>query len=104
MKIFAVPFLTAVLAMGLAAGDSTQTKTKSTTVDPVTGDQVKVKTRVKTDADGDYKVDGKTQVKSDAGKAKSSVKVRGEADGDYKEKVKTSGPEGKTESKTKVDR
>lgn len=104
MRIIAVPFLATVLALGLAAEDSTKIKTKSTTVDPVTGEQVKTKTRVKAESDGDYKVDGKTQVSGPAGTTKSRVKVRAEGDGDYKEKVKTSSPEGKSETKVKVDK
>ena len=104
MRLIAVPFLTAVLAFSLAAEDSSKTKTKSNTTDPVTGEQVKSKTRVKAESDGDYKIDGKTKVDGPAGKSKSKVKVRAEGDGDYKEKVKTSGTDGKYESKTKVDK
>lgn len=104
MRIIAVPFLAAALTLSLAAEDSVKTKTKSTSVDPVTGDQVKSKTRVKAQSDGDYKVDGKTETKGVAGKTKSKVKVRAEGDGDYKEQVKVSGPDGKYQTKTKVDK
>jgi hypothetical protein len=104
MRLIAVPFLAAALAFGLAADDSVKTKTKSNTTDPITGEQVKSKTRVKAESDGDYKVDGKTEVRGATGKSKSKVKVRAEGDGDYKEKVKTSGPNGTYETKTKVDK
>jgi hypothetical protein len=105
MRFRALPLLAAVLAFNLLAEDSAKTKTKSDITDPVTGERTKTKTRVKAESDGDYKIDGKTQTSGGvAGESKSKVKVRAEGDGDYKEQVKTSGPEGKSETKTKIDK
>jgi maltose-binding protein MalE len=105
MRFLTLPLLAAVLTFNLAAEDSAKTKTKSDITDPVTGERTKTKTRVKAESDGDYKVDSKSETTGGvAGKTKSKVKVRAEGDGDYKEKVKTSGPEGKTETKTKIDK
>jgi maltose-binding protein MalE len=105
MRLIALPLLAAVLTFNLAAEDSAKTKTKSDITDPVTGQRTKSKTRVKVESDGDAKIDSKTQTTGGVeGNTKSKVKVRAEGDGDYKEKVKTSGPEGKTETKTKIDR
>ena len=105
MRFIALPLLAAVLAFNVSADDSAKKKTKSDITDPVTGERTKTKTRVKAESDGDYKIDGQTQTSGGvAGKTKSKVKVRAEGDGDYKEKVKTSGPEGKSETKTKIDK
>ena len=89
MRLFALPFLAAALTFTLAADDSTKTKTKYDATDPVTGERVKAKTKVKSESDGDFKVDAKTQIKGPAGKSKSKLKVRGDSDGVYKEQVKT---------------
>lgn len=105
MRNITLPLLASVLAFHLMADDSVKTKTKSDVTDPVTGERTKTKTQMKKESDGDYKVDGKTETSGGAaGKTKSKVKVRAEHDGDYKEKVKTSGPEGKSETKTKIDK
>lgn len=104
MRILATTFLAAALAFNLTADDKYKEKTKSNTTDPVTGEHVKSKSKIKAESDGDYKEDSKSEVRNVDGKTKTKRKVRVDDDGDAKEKVKVDGPNGKYESKTKIDR
>ena len=74
MKWMLTLALAGALAGTLAADD--KYKVKAEAKDPVTGEKVKSKTKVKSDKDGDYKEESKT-------------KVNGHTVEKHKEKVKT---------------
>jgi len=92
--------LAGALTTGILSAADEQ-KTKSETKDPVTGETIKTKSKVKAESDGDYKEKSKTKVN---GHTVEKRKVKGEGDGDYKEHTKVDGSDGKYESKTKVDK
>jgi hypothetical protein len=104
MRFLTLALLSAAFTFNLTADDKEKHKVKSETIDPVTGEKTKVKSKSKAESDGDYKLDEKVETKGVNGKQKTKTKVRADDDGDYKEKVKSTGPEGTYKSKTKVDK
>lgn len=83
--------MTGILAIGLAtslyADDKTIAKSKTETIDPVTGDKVKSKSKAKIEHDGDYKE--KTETKDTATGQKVKHKVKVKPNGEVKEKVES---------------
>jgi hypothetical protein len=100
MRYLMTALLATALCGTLSAEDKEKTKVKVDGRDPVTGEKVKVRSKTKAESDGDYKE--KTDVRVGDTKEKRRVKV--DDDGDSKTTVKKKGPDGKYESKTKVDR
>jgi hypothetical protein len=102
MRLLSIALVASALVCGgLMADNDTKKKVKSETTDAVTGDRVKVKSESKHEGDGDYKERTKVEVN---GKTKAKQKIKSESDGDYKESTKIKGPDGKYQSKTKVDK
>jgi len=100
MKILLTLTMAGALA-GIGYADDYKQKTRSETVDPVTGEKVKTKTKVKADEDGDFKSKSKTKVD---GRTVEEHKAEREEDGDYKSKTKAKTGGKKYESKTKIDK
>jgi len=92
--------LVTALAGLVSAEDSEKQKVKIDGRDPVTGEKIKVRSKTKAESDGDYKE--KTDVH--VGKTHTKRRVDAEGDGDLKAKEKVHGPDGKYESKTKIDK
>lgn len=101
MKILLTLTMAAALAGTAHADDTYKEKTKSESVDPVTGEKVKKKTKIKAEDDGEYKAESKTKVN---GRTVEEHKAEREEDGDYKAKTKVRTEHGSHESKTKIDK
>jgi len=92
--------LAGVLSVPMMAEDKNKEKVKIDGRDPVTGEKIKVRSKVKSEPDGDYKE--KTDIRQGDTHTKRKVKV--DDDGDVKVKEKTHGPDGKAEYKAKQDK
>lgn len=100
MRYLMAAVLATALCGTMSAEDKDKSKVKVDGRDPVTGEKVKVRSKTKAESDGDYKEN--THIRVGDTKEKRHVKV--DDDGDVKTHVKGKSPDGKYESKTKVDR